>query len=233
MNAALPSSLARLGRLSACTVANAIETLELRLRNEGFTNNSIRAYGAAGGTFVGHAVTLKIRGSSPPTDGHQYLESTQWWNQVLAAPAPRVVVIQDIDPTPGAGALIGEIHANILKALGCVGVVTNGAVRDLPALERIQFHAHAGGLAVSHAYSHIVERGGTVEVAGLKVAPDDLLLGDVHGIVSIPRGSEEAVADAAEILLRREKEILGLCEPAGFSLEALRAAITTFRSNPL
>ena len=229
----MPSSLERLQRLSACAVANAIETLKLRLRNEGFMNNSIRACSAASGTFVGHAVTLKIRGSSPPTDGHQYLESTQWWNQVLTAPAPRIVVIQDADLTPGSGALVGEIHANILKALGCVGVVTNGAVRDLPALERIQFHAHAGGLAVSHAYSHIVEIGGTVEVAGLKIAPGDLLLGDVHGIVSIPRGAEEAIVDAAETLSRREKEIIGLCQPDGFSLETLRDAIKTFRSNSL
>jgi 4-hydroxy-4-methyl-2-oxoglutarate aldolase len=223
------STIASLRRFSACTIANAIETLELRLRNEGFTNSGLRAFSSAG-SFVGHAVTVRIRCSSPPPDGQNYIESTQWWNYVLSIPAPRIVVIQDVDPAPGSGALIGEVHATILRALGCGGVVTNGSIRDLPALQRMEFHAYAGGLAVSHAYSHIVDMGEPVEIAGLKITSGDLLHGDVHGLVSIPKDSEKQVAEAAEKLLLREREILELCRPENFSLDSLRDAIRASRA---
>jgi regulator of RNase E activity RraA len=217
-----------LRHFSTCAVANAIETLKLRLRNEGFTNSTIRNYSNPE-TLLAHAVTVRIRCSSPPT-GSDYLEHTQWWDYVTSVPAPRLVVIQDVDPLPGTGALVGEIHANILLALGCIGVATNGSIRDLPALQKSKFHAYAGGLAVSHAYAHIVDMGGPVEVAGLKIESGDLLHGDVHGLVSIPTGAEAEIADAAERLFKREEEILRLCDPENFSIEALRTAIRAFRT---
>jgi 4-hydroxy-4-methyl-2-oxoglutarate aldolase len=221
--------LEELRGLSTCAVANAIEFLKLRLRNEGFTNGGIRSFGDEATAVVGHAVTVRIRCSAPPTDGQDYLESTQWWNYVLSTPAPRLVVIQDVDPFPGTGALVGETHATILRALGCVGVATNGAIRDLPALRRMGFHAYARRLAVSHAYSHIVDMGAPVEIGGLKISSGELLHGDAHGLISIPAGSAPAIIDVAAKLARRERRIFELCEPERFSLERLREAIREFR----
>lgn len=223
-----PSLLEELRGLPSCAVANAIERLKVRLRNEGFTNDVIRRFAGEGPT-VGHAVTVRIRCSAPPVEGQDYLESTQWWNYILSVPEPRLVLIQDVDPFPGTGALVGEVHANILRALGCVGVVTNGAIRDLLALEKMGFHAFAQRLAVSHAYSHIVEMGGPVEIAGLKVASGDLLHGDVHGLISIPSEIAAEIPAVAAKLGEREKKILELCEPGRFSVETLREAIRAFR----
>ena len=94
--------------------------------------------------MLGYAVTLKVRSSSPPTTGGSYLDRTDWWNFILSLPAPRVVVLQDVDSKPGEGSLLGEVHANILRALGCMGAVTNGAVRDVPAAEAMGFQFFAG-----------------------------------------------------------------------------------------
>lgn len=225
----LSQTIEKLRHFSSCAIANSIETLNLRLRNEGFTDNSIQQWSGSG-SFVAYAATLRIRCSSPPPDGVDYLESTKWWDYVASIPAPRIVIIQDEDPAPGTGALIGEIHANILRALQCVGVVTNGTIRDLPALQRLGFHGHAAGVAVSHAYSHIVEIGGVNEIANLKIASGDLLHGDVHGIISIPSDAEEAIAAAAERMLEREADILRLCTPENFSINRLREAIRSFRN---
>jgi regulator of RNase E activity RraA len=227
----LNSPVEQLRRFSACAVANAIEGLKIRLRNEGFTDDTIKHLSGGSEPMVAHAVTVRIRCSSPPTDNHDYLESTQWWNYILCVPEPRVVVIQDVDPTPGLGALVGEIHANILRSLGCIGVITNGSVRDLPALEKLQFHAFASRLAVSHAYSHIVDMSNPVEIAGLKIASGDLLHGDRHGVISIPKGAEFEIAAVAERQLQREQKILELCRTNGFSIEKLRDAIRAFRNS--
>ena len=122
------------------------------------------------------------------------------------------------------------MHVNILRALGCVGAVTNGSVRDIPAAESLGFHLFAGNASVSHAYVHIVEVGGTVEIAGLKIQSGDLLHGDLHGVQSVPLDIAGQIAPAAERITAREQELIALCQSKEFSIEKLRAAVTKDRS---
>ena len=130
-----PGQLEAIRRLGTCAVSNAIESFDVRLRNEGLADSSIRSMFPHLPPMLGYAVTARIRCSSPPPVGHNYHDRTDWWTSFLTVPAPRVVVIQDIDPKPGFGAFVGEVHASIQRALGSVGAVTNGAVRDLQAVE--------------------------------------------------------------------------------------------------
>ncbi len=180
--------LQSLARLDSCTVANAIETFDVRLRNTGFTDSSVHCLFDELPPMVGYAVTARVRTSEPPMEGVTYFDRTDWWNHVLTTPAPRIVVAEDTDAHPGLGSFIGELHANILLALGCVGVVTNGAVRDLPAVRATGFQMFAHNASVSHAYAHIYEFGKPVEVGRMKVRPGDLLHGDLHGVQTVPIG---------------------------------------------
>jgi regulator of RNase E activity RraA len=192
-----PAVLNRFLALDTCSVSNAIETLGVRLRNEGFTDWRIRCLFDDLPPAIGHAVTATIRCSAPPPVGHTYADRTDWWNAILATPAPRVVVVQDVDDRPGIGAFVGEVHANILRALGCVAYVTNGAVRDLPAVRDTGLLTFAGGTSPSHAFVHIVAFGAPVDIAGLTIAPGDLLFADRHGVVEVP---PEAVPQIAPIV---------------------------------
>jgi len=226
MSPAVPQKvLTALRSLDTCTVSNAIETFEKRLRNEGFTNSSIRSLSPQLGTMVGHAVPVRIRCSSPPPDAHPYLDRTDWWNFIQTVPAPRVVVIQDLDQESGLGSFIGEVHAGILSALECVGAVTNGAVRDVPAVQSFGFHLFAGSLSVSHAYVHIVDFGTPVEIGGLEVQPGDLLHGDLHGVLSVPKDLAEKIPVAAAHIVERERRVLEFCRSGAFSLERLRDVV--------
>lgn len=226
MNAILTAEqMEILRRLDACTLANAIETFQVRLRNEGFTDNSVRCLFPQKPPMLGYAATLKIRGSAPPTAAGPYEEHTDWWNYVLSLPAPRVVVVQDVASKPGLGSLLGAVHINILHALGCVGAVTNGAVRGLAAAEKLGFQLFTGGVSVSHAYVHIIEFGTPVEVGGLKIQSGDLLHGDLHGVQSIPAGIAGKIPAAAAEIVAQEQELVSLCQSPEFTLEKLRAAI--------
>ncbi len=118
--------------------------------------------------------------------GRCYYDRMDFWNYVATMPEPRVLVLQDVDHAPGFGAFVGEIHATIGLALKCVGYVTNGSVRDLPAVRAMGFHLFSGSVAVSHAYAHLVEFGEPVEIGGLKISPGDLVQGDRHGVQTIP-----------------------------------------------
>jgi 4-hydroxy-4-methyl-2-oxoglutarate aldolase len=126
---------------------------------------------------------------------------------------------------PGLGSLFGAVHINILRALGCVGAVTNGVVRDIPAVEALGFQLFAGGLSISHAYVHIVEFGTPVEIGGLKVQSGDLLHGDLHGVQSIPEEIATRIPAVAAKLIAEEQALVKLCQSSEFSIEKLRAAV--------
>jgi len=213
-------------------VSNAIERLDVRLRNEGFTDISVRCLSPELPPMVGYAATGRIRTTAAPTARYWYYERMDFWEYLATIPAPRIIVVEDMDGHPGLGALFGEVHAQIGRALGCIGYVTNGAVRDLPGIERTGFHLFAGGVAVSHAYAHVVDFGGPVEVGGLRVNPGDLLHGDLHGVVSVPAAIAAQVPKVAAELLAQERELIQLCQSAHFSMEKLRRQIERTRHAP-
>src|ERR1022692_2188460 len=226
MNAILTSEqLEILRRLDACTLANAIETFHERLRNEGFTDNSVHCLFPHLRPMLGSAATVKVRGSAPPTAERDYPDRTDWWDYILSLPAPRVVVVQDMATKVGLGSLLGAVHINILRALGCAGAVTNGAVRDLPAAEKLGFQLFAGSISVSHAYVHIVEFGTSVEIGGLKIQSGDLLHGDLHGVQSIPEEIAARIPAVAAKIAAEEQALIKLCQSSEFSIEKLRAAV--------
>ena len=214
-----------LRRLDACTVANAVETFGERLRNEGFADHSVRCLFPQFPPTIGYAATIKIRGSSPATAGPPFEENTEWWDYILTLPPPRVVVAQDVSSRPGLGSVVGVVHINILRRLECVGLVTNGAVRNLPAAEKERFQLFAGSVTVSHAYIHVVEFGKPVEIGGLKIQSGDLLHGDLHGVQTIPLDVAAKIPRVAAEIVAREQEIVMLCHSNEFTLEKLRAAI--------
>jgi regulator of RNase E activity RraA len=224
-----PGTLEQLRTLDTCAVSNAIERLDVRLRNEGFTDFSVRCLTPALPPMVGYAATGRIRTAEAPTARYCYHDRMDWWAYLETIPAPRVIVLEDMDAKPGRGALFGEIHAQIGRALGCIGYVTNGAVRDLPGIGRTGFHLYAAGVAVSHAYAHVVDFGGPAEIGGLTVNPGDLLHGDMHGVVAVPNAIAGEVPKVAAELLAEEGELIRLCQPEHFSMEKLRDLIARTR----
>lgn len=223
-----PAQLEQYRRLSTCIAASAIETFHVRLPNSGFADSSIRCIFEEQPSMIGYAATARMRSSNPRMESsksYDYYDRTDWWNDILSIPAPRVVVIEDMDDPPGVGAFVGEVHANILLALGCAGIVTNGAVRDLPDIRPTEFQMFAGNVAVSHAYAHVFDFGCKVEVGGLRIQPGDVVHGDCHGVQTIPLEIVDKVPAVAREIRQRRHQLIGLRRSADFSLEKLRQAI--------
>jgi regulator of RNase E activity RraA len=226
MNAPLSSSqLHALRLLDSCAVANAVETFQEQLRNEGFADGGVTCRFPELEPMVGYAATVKIRGSAPPMMGKVYSDRTDWWDYLLSQPYPRVVVVQDVGSDIGLGSFLGAVHVNILKALGSVGAITNGSVRDLRRVQALGFQLYSGGVSVSHAYVHIVEFGTLVEIAGLKIKSGDLLHGDLHGFLNIPLQCAPDIPAVAARIREKEEAIIHLCRSEGFTLDKLRVAV--------
>jgi regulator of RNase E activity RraA len=220
-------TLDALRQFDSCTIENAIDTFGVRLSNTGFTDARIRCMFEDAAPMVGYAVTARLRSGEPPMVGRRFRDRGDFWNAIVEVPAPRVVVLEDMDNPPGRGAFVGDMHAAILQALGCIGYVTNGAVRELPAVSATGFRLFAGNVVVAHAYAHIFEIGTPVVVGGMEVETGNLLHGDRHGLLTIPHEIAAQVPAAARHRQAEERKVIEFCRSNDFSIEKLREIMTT------
>ena len=205
-------------RWSTCSISNGIELFNIRPRNEGFMLPEIKCVLPELGPMIGYAVTAVITADS---SAGRRIDPAEWWESILKVPEPRVVVIHDID-RPVLGSFWGEVNGNVHKALGCVGTVTDGSVRDCDEVREIGFHFFSSCISVSHAYVHLIEIGTPVKVGGMVVNPKDLIYGDKHGVLSIPNSIAGDVVKATQMVENWERPVIDYCKSKEFSLDGLK-----------
>ena len=225
----LAKELDALRKVSTPAICDAIDSFNVRPRNEGFMASGIRCIFPELGSMVGYAVTARIMTDEPPAEGHQ-VSRLDWWDFLQGIPKPRVVVVQDLDRVV-RGTYWDQQTVHIHKALGCVGVVTDGGVRDLDVMQSLEVHAFAAHVLAARAHAHMVGFGIPVRVGALTVSPGDLLHGDKHGITIIPQSVAAEVASAAARLERQERQIIELCQSSDFTLDALKDRWKKLRGN--
>lgn len=210
-----------LRQLTVPTLANAIETFGLRPANSGYSNSTLQCHYPGLGLMLGYAVTARAITNRPPSKAPSSVPEPDYWRYIAAQPGPKIAVVQDIDSPPG-GAMWGEWNANVHQALGCVGTVTEGAVRDLDGVEKLGFHFFSTSVLPAHGYGAFIDYGGLVQVAGLAIRAGDLLAGDRHGVLLIPPEVPlPELVKVAEEIDRLESEIFACCQSSDFTIEAL------------
>jgi 4-hydroxy-4-methyl-2-oxoglutarate aldolase len=207
----------------APTVANAIETFNIRSHSEGFMRPDIRCIFPEMGVMVGYAVTALIRAAKSPSEEEPKVDTFDWWDLIQKTPAPRVIVMEDLDDPPAVGSAWGEVQANIHRALGCVGVVTNGGVRDLNEVGALGFHFFAPHVVVSHAYARMLDFGKPVQVGGLTVHTGDLIHADRHGVQVLPLEIATDIPRVADAIFTFEHRFIDYCKSQEFTSEGLKA----------
>ena len=217
-----PEDLSPLAALDTPTVCNALEIVMGSRRDTGFTRHTMIARPGTVKPFVGRAVTATIRATERPGAGSDPERRLNYYRHACQPGA--VVVIEDLDDPPGLGAFWGEVHCAVHAALGVRGVVTNGSVRDLEQLDP-RLPILAGHVTPSHAFVDLEEIGGTVNVFGMQVSPGDLIHADPHGAVVIPDSAAADIPAAAELMVRREKQVLDATKREDFSVDKLAEAL--------
>ncbi len=213
--------LAQLRKIDTPTVANALELMDIRPRTEGFMRPEIRSVSPVTETVVGYAVTgvISARHRSPNA-----LERSDYYEAIESIPAPRMVVLHDLDYPATVGSYWGEIQGNIALGLGCVGAVTDGGVRDLKEAEEMGFPFWAKEILVSHGYVHAVAYNVPVDVGGVYIQPGDLIAADLHGVIQIPIDAAERLPAAAQALAEQEAIVIGAARSPDASVETLSNA---------
>ncbi|MGH9694109.1 MAG: RraA family protein [Bryobacteraceae bacterium] len=203
------------------TLANAIETLDVCSRSEGFPSLDLRCLFPELGVMCGYAVTAHVE---TITDANPKTESAflELFEAVERSTKPAVVVIQEIGGDRDRAVHCGEVMSTIFRSLGGIGLVSDCAVRDLSAVRKLGFHYFARGAVSSHANFRIVRSNVPCEVLGMTVHPGDLLHGDENGIINVPGKKREALPGAVRQILSAELKLFELARAPGFTAGGLR-----------
>ena len=216
-------SIEILRRYRTPIVSDALERFGARARTVAYTDATIRSILPALGAFVGYACTGKVMAETPDEPGGAKVSWPDVWRYVHARPKPSLMVCQDLDQPAGKGCAWGDVSAATFTRLGCVAVVTNGAVRDIRAVEEIGFGLFAATAVVGHANIRFVEIDTAVKVGGLIVRPGDLVHADEHGALIVPPGIP--LADLVTMIERHmaaERRVIDYALSApDFSIEGL------------
>lgn len=209
-----PDTLDRLAQFDTPTICNVIELFDVRPRNQGYLDGRVVCNFPELPPMVGFAATASFRSDAPAGEGSAYGSLTAQLDQFGQLPGPPVVVFQDLDDPPVA-AVFGEVMCSTYKAFGSVGLVTNGAGRDLPQVRAIEYPVFTGGTICSHAYCHLLHLGLPVRVGGVTIRQGDLLHGDANGVTTIPTEIASEVADVAPEFVAAEAIMLDYVQGDG------------------
>lgn len=220
-----PAVYAALKAVDTPTICNAIEAIQGRRRNDGFTRATVIAAQPHLPAMVGFARTAVIRADQPSQEPPASVRERRlnYYRYIAAGDQPRVVVIEDRSAHKGLGAFWGEVNVALHKGLGLEGVLTDGAMRDLGAVDP-SFQMLAGTISPSHAFVRIDAFDEAVTVFGLTIQPGDLIHADRHGAVIIEPGMECELPQAIDLVTRKEKPLLDAARAPGFSIDKLIAA---------
>jgi regulator of RNase E activity RraA len=216
-----------LGSFDTPTICNALEVIDPTRRLTGFTTKPLVCPFPDLAPIVGYARTATIRAThaSALDANAARAQRVAYYEYVAREPAPTVSVIQDLDGSEaGFGAFWGEVQSAVHKGLGCLGVVTDGCIRDIPQWAD-GFQALAGSIAPSHAHVHLDSFAKEVRVAGMVVRSDDLVHADRHGAVVIPIALANKIPAACDFLARREALVLDAARAPGFTIVKLKTAL--------
>jgi regulator of RNase E activity RraA len=228
MTEALPQSeLDFLRSIDTPTVCNLIEIVAPERRGHGYTAKHLHCPFPDLPPMVGFArtVTFKARDKVPLGEAGYMQKRLDYLDYVASPPQPVVMVMHDLDGPEhaGFGAFWGEVQSNVHQALGALGVVTDGSIRDIPMIAP-GFQMLAAAIVPSHAYVHVVDFGIDVTVAGMATKSGDLIHADRHGAVVVPVDKIAAMQAAAEKLAATEARIIAAAK-SGRGVAAIKAAI--------
>jgi 4-hydroxy-4-methyl-2-oxoglutarate aldolase len=207
--------------VDTATLANAIELLNLRPRNEGFASLDLRCLFPEFGPMCGYAVTAQVETVTlgAPRTEEAYVEL---FEAVEASPKPAVLVMQEIGGDRDRATHAGEVMATIFTRLGAIGLVSDCGVRDLTAVRNLGFHYFARGAVASHASNRIVRTGVPVEVTGVTIRPGDMLHADENGLITVPESGRERLHELVDQILAKERKLLDFVRGSGFTASQMR-----------
>ena len=202
------SDILKLKRWNTPTIYNGWEQITKCDTTKGHFNlRPVTDYMPNMGVMCGYAVTVKCAPSRREYAARGVELTREYRRYVAYAEGPKIVMVEDMDD-PHVGSYWGEANANIHRALGCVGTITDGCIRDVDEMNNAGFKAIAGSYCVGHAFSTPIEWNCPVNVFGCAIHPGDFIHADKHGFLVVPADELPRLYEAACFMDANECENL-------------------------
>lgn len=197
--------LEELRNFDTALLANTINYIDPAPPHTFYLGGSIRSATPSLGPTVGVAVTCELDSSTPGGEA----EVEDYWRQldeIGAMEEPAVWIVKTIGSRPDHECVLGDGMAKTLVAAGCVGVVTDGGVRDVSGLLATSFAAYCKGTTIHHCALRFRKAGEPVEVGGVTIHNGDVIHANAEGVIRIPESCLSALPGKAIEMLAFENE---------------------------
>jgi 4-hydroxy-4-methyl-2-oxoglutarate aldolase len=197
--------LLRLGAFDTALLANTIGVIDATPVHEWYMGGSIQSVTPSLGPTCGVAYTCELDSSTP---GGQAAVDDYWTllDRMEEDDRPAVLVVRTVGERPDHECVLGDGMARHLYTVGCIGVVTDGGVRDVPGLLTVPFAAYSRGCTIHHGALRFRAAGQPIELGGIVVGPGDIVHADSGGVITIPAGCAERLPGEAIRMLSFERE---------------------------
>ena len=174
-------------------------------KSKWYTDERIRCMYPELGRTVGYAVTVTY---SEPDPNFTRLGFVDVCKAIENSPKPVVLIVKQDMPEEirRKNGLLGGNMMTAFKALGVVGVVSDGPSRDVDEVRPLGVQYMLTGVCAGHGDFVVQEVNTPVEVCGMMVAPGDVVHMDESGAVKFPADKVEEVAELCGILQKEEQE---------------------------
>jgi 4-hydroxy-4-methyl-2-oxoglutarate aldolase len=170
-----------------------------------YTDQTLRCMYPELGRLVGYAVTC-VYGLPDPS--FKRLSFMDVIDALDASPKPTILVLQQKFPPEIAGkvGLSGGNMTSAMKAVGCLGMISNGPSRDIDEIRPMQFQNLISGVTAGHGDMAVYAVNVPVSVAGMDVCPGEIIHMDENGAVKFPANKMEAILTNVQALQIEEND---------------------------
>ena len=223
--ATLKSIIEQLGDFDTALLANTIGYIDPTPAHEFYMSGCIQSLTPALGPTVGVAVTCEVDSSSPTGDAdwkpyYAQLERMERMNE------PIVWVVKAAGSRPDHECVMGDGMGKLLSSVGCVGVVTDGRLRDVEGLLTIPFAAYGRGRTIHHTNVRFTKVDEPMEIGGIIVHPGDVVHANIGGVIVIPPDCLQALPERAAAMRAFEHQAHCVFRQSGLSVADKRARVT-------
>jgi len=183
-----------------------------------YTDQSIHCMYPEMGPIIGYAVTCVYGLPDPMYSRLSFMDVV---DALDASPKPTILVLQQKFPPEIAGkvGLSGGNMTSAMKAVGCVGCISNGPSRDIDEIRPMQFQYLLSGISPGHGPTAVRAVNVPVSVAGMDVAPGEMVHMDENGAVKFPAGKLAQVLENVQKLRDEEAARMGALQNAKSAAE--------------
>jgi regulator of RNase E activity RraA len=183
-----------------------------------YTDTSLRCMYPELGRLAGYAVTCVY---GLPDPNFKRLTFMDVIDTLDASPKPTILVLQQKFP-PEIAARVGLAGGNMvsaMKAVGCIGLISNGPSRDLDEVRPMEFQYLLSGITAGHGAMAVQAVSVPVSVAGMDVAPGEIIHMDENGAVKFPADRLAQVLANAQALQQEEAARMAALQRANSAAE--------------